>query len=200
MDLPNDPRERAFDALLPIAPVLDDVLQRVQRFVDDDDELNAKARATWTAPQRAGTTGLSRFNWAVAELRLALRKLDSVSYVSTPTQEASNIFLWQIAPQLTLRVKREPAEIVHGTAQLFSDAPSEADDTVCLAWQNGPNRSIYGVSFVSTHRDPWSITLAELLAADRPSNVVPAVKSRAPRVRSARERAGEAADAPASKA
>jgi hypothetical protein len=181
-----DPRERAFNALIPIAPTVSDVLKHVRGLVVEDDRRNAAARAGWTHPQRASTSGYARFCWTVEGLRVAFSRLDSVSYASTPAQETRNLFLWQVAPRLTFRVKREPSDIVGmGPPQLFSIAPSEADSTVCLAWSTRLNRQIDNVRFVNTHGDPWSITLAELLIADQASNVAPMRLPRA-RVRSAR--------------
>lgn len=176
---PIDPRERAFEALLQVAPLVHDAVDRVQALVTEDDKRNARARAAWTHPQRAAATGYARFSWTVAELNAAFRGVEHVVYISRPTQEAQNMFLWMVAPRLTLRVKRDPLDLAtERTQQLFSEAPAEADQTACLTWRTRTNVEIDNVSFASAHGEPWSITLAELLAALRPANVV----SHAPRV------------------
>ena len=183
---PTDPRELAFEALAPLAPTITEALERVQNRVVEDDRLNGGARAGWTRPQRASTKGYGRFCWTIEELELGLGPLDKVTFISTPAQEAQNLFLWQIAPKLTLRVKSEPSEITRNlTAQLYEQKPAESDQTACLTWQTRADLRIDNISFVHTHGDPWSISLLELQRADQKPNVAP-VRPVRPRVQSGR--------------
>jgi hypothetical protein len=167
-----DPRERAFTALLPLAHAIHRVIGDADAAVLADAERNAHARAAWTATQRKTSAGFSRFCWVIDGLKVVLSSVPGVTFISTTVQETSNLFLWQVAPFLTLRVKSEPAELaVERTEPLFGRLPSTADETVCLTWDVSPAMTIRDPRFASVHdRDPWSISLMELLAA--PGNVV----------------------------
>jgi hypothetical protein len=174
-----DPRERAFKALLPVAEAVHRVLGEADAAVAADGQRNSSARAAWTPAQRKTSTGYSRFCWVVDGLKVALPSIPGVAYVSTTVQEASNLFLWQAAPFLTLRVKSEPSELaIEKTESMFRRTPTAADETVCLSWDISAAHAIRDPRFVSVHhRDPWSISLMELLAA--PANVA-GIGSRAP--------------------
>jgi hypothetical protein len=161
----QDPRERAFSALQPLAPTINRVLGGVNVRVADDETRNASARAQWTLTQRKTTSGYGRFCWTIDGLKTGLLPFADVSYVSNPGQEASNLFLWQIG-WLTLRVKSEPSELAaEATEPMFARNSTIADETVCLSWEVSQRQAIRDARFVSVHdRFPWSITLAELLA------------------------------------
>jgi hypothetical protein len=202
----SDPRERAFAALQPLAQTIDRVLAEVNVRVAADETLNASARSQWTPTQRKTTSGYGRFCWTIDGLKTGLLPLGDVSYVSTPGQEASNLFLWQVG-WLTLRVKSEPSELAaEATEPMFARNSTIADETVCLSWEVSQRQTIRDARFVSVHdRFPWSITLAELLAVSgeadpdgsggvtplRPRPGGPLVSSNRP------GRAPEADDAPA---
>lgn len=200
MSSPIDPRERAFEALLPVAPVIQRVLGRVDEEILADIERNLAARAGWTAPQRKTQLGYTRFCEAVTGCKSELPAQPGVSYISTPVDEASNRFLWQLGGFLTLRIKSEPSDLhVERTEPMFARNASLADQTVCLSWDVTGKGTIINARFVSVHDiDPWSITLVELLAAgtnlpsiggDRPGG--------GPRVSSTRPKQDEErADAP----
>lgn len=166
-----DPRERAFEALLPVAAAVYSVLGDADAAIVADGERNSMSRAAWTPAQRKTSAGYSRFCWVVDGLKVALPSIPGVAYVSTTVQEASNLFLWQVAPFLTLRVKSEPSELaIEQTESMFRRAPTAGDETVCLSWDVSSAHAICAPRFVSVHhRDPWSISLTELLAA--PANV-----------------------------
>lgn len=163
----SDPRERAFAALVPLAPTVADVLAQVDLRVADDAVRNTVARGVWTPTQRKTSAGYGRFCWAIYALKEGFRIVSNVSYRSSPSQEASNLFLWQVGDFLTLRVKSEPSELVYeATEPLFSRTSTLADETVCLSWEVTLRQTIRDPHFVSVHdRSPWSISLAELLVA-----------------------------------
>ena len=135
--------------------------------VADDVVRNAISRASWTPTQRKTTAGYARFCEAIYGLKDNLKSIPAVSYVSTASQEASNLFLWQIGSSLTLRVKSEPSELsAEATEPLFARQSSDADETVCLSWEITSRQTIRDAHFASVHdRYPWRISLAELLAA-----------------------------------
>lgn len=173
-----DPRERAFDALIPVAPTVDRVLTEVDACVVDDAARNARARARWTSAQRKTTAGYGRFCWTIDGLKDGLRLVDTVSYISTPSQEANNLFLWRVDGWLTIRVKSEPSELAYeATEPLFPRETTAGDETVCLSWAITPQQMIRDPRFVSVHDyTAWSISLAELLrASDDDSDASPGV-------------------------
>lgn len=165
-DLP-DPRERAFVALRPLAPIIARALGDVDARVAADAERNAAAWGSWHPAQRKTHAGYGRFCDATHCLRTALEPVRQVSFISTASQEASNLYFWQVADWLILRVKSEPSELAYeATEPLFARSSSTADETVCLTWEVAPHQTIRDARFVSLHRvAPWSITLLELLAA-----------------------------------
>lgn len=162
-----DPRERAFAALVPLAPTVAKVLAQVDVRVADDTVRNAAARASWTSTQRKTCAGYSRFCWATDGLKAGLHLINNVSYISILSQERSNLFLWQVDAWLTVRVKSEPSELAYeATEPLFPRDSTVADQTVCLSWDITMSHTIRDARFVSVHDCmPWSITLAELLGA-----------------------------------
>ncbi|MEJ7787751.1 MAG: hypothetical protein WKF96_23360 [Solirubrobacteraceae bacterium] len=91
----------------------------------------------------------------------------AVAFPTTPSQEASNLFFWQVDGWLTLRVKSDPTDLHYEPTQpLFPRGITPADATVCLSWEITPRQTIRDPRFVSVHRvSPWSISLVELLAA-----------------------------------
>lgn len=161
-----DPREHAFDALLPLARDVAAALDRVDKHVGADIKRNSVPRAAWTPLQISTSIGYHRFSWSVAELKVVLAT-NNISFISTPDQEAQNLFLWQLTPRLTLRIKRDPAELAfEATERLFRNSSIAGDDTACLTWDKASDEETYNVRFVSIHpNDPWSISLAELLQA-----------------------------------
>ena len=163
----SDPRERAFAALVPLAPTVADVLSRVDVRTADDIARNAAARASWTPTQRKTSAGYVRFCDAIDGLKTGLEMAPSAVFTSTASQEASNLFFWQVDGWLTLRVKSEPTELAYeATEPLFARHESAADQTVCLSWTITPRSTIRDARFVSVHQHtPWSISLVELLAA-----------------------------------
>jgi hypothetical protein len=116
-----------------------------------------------------------------------LEPIGTVSYVSTPSEEASNIFLWRVDSWLTLRVKSEPSELAYeATEPLFARDVSGSDLTVCLSWETSQRQTIRDARFVSVHdMSPWSITLVELLAdqsgSDGSSGTIAPLPPRGPR-------------------
>lgn len=164
---PLDPRERAFVALVPLAPVVARVLADVDAQVAKDATRNAVARVGWTPTQRKTNSGYCRFCDAIRGLRAGFEPIGSVSFVSSASQEASNLFFWQVQGWLTVRVKSEPCELAYeATEPLLARDSSPSDETVCLSWETSPSQTIRDARFVSVHRlTPWSISLVELLAA-----------------------------------
>jgi len=185
LDFP-DPRERAFAALQPLAPTIARVLGDVDARVAADVARNATAWAGWTPAQRKTHAGYGRFCDTIHGLRVQLEPIGKVSFVSTASQEASNLFFWQVSEWLTLRVKSEPSELAYeATEPMFPRNTSVADQTVCLSWELSSQQTIRDARFVSVHRvSPWSITLLELLAApgdaDDGSSVVMPLSPRRP--------------------
>ena len=162
-----DPRERAFAALRPLAPIIARAMGDVDARVAADAERNAAAWAPWHPAQRKTHGGYGRFCDATHCLKTAFDPVGQVSFISTASQEASNLYFWQVAGWLTLRVKSEPSELAYeATEPLFGRGSSPADESVCLTWEITPSKAIRDARFVSLHRvAPWSITLHELLAA-----------------------------------
>jgi hypothetical protein len=191
----QDLRARAFNALLPVASVIKAALDEVNAEVAADRARNSRSRSGWTRTQRMAISGYGRFCWAIERLSDALGSASGANFVSTPEQESRNVFLWQLGPKVTLRVKRDPDDLrEEQTEQLFREASDEADQTACLTWRTNPDLTMDSVRFVSVHGDHWTIPLIELLAV-RPANVVSG-SSGGPNVTSRRSRSerGEGAE------
>jgi hypothetical protein len=188
-----DERERAFEALLPLAAKTQDVLDRVQSALDDEHRLVSPLRAGFHPTQRAGLTGSCRHALTVLHWG-AMLEASSVSRICTDSQEAQSLFMWLLDDRYVLRVKHDLTEVVDpGTATLFSLAPQDAKDdpvAVFLTWETTAERKIRRVSFATTNEPAWTIPLTELLAAASPTVTV---TTRPPLVlvRSKRDGAGE---------
>ncbi len=167
-----DERERAFEALLPFATKTQDVLDRVQEALDDEDRLVSPLRADFHPTQRAGLTGSSRHALTVLHWGAVL-EASSVPRICTDSQEAQSLFMWLLDDRYVLRVKHDLAEVVDpGTATLFSLAPQEAKDdpvVVFLTWETTAERKIRRACFATLDEPAWTIPLAELVGAATPT-------------------------------
>ena len=182
----TDPRQRVFDALVPVALPVKRAVDRAQEAVKEEVRL-CQQRHVWTPQQQAAVIGSTRFGYTTNFLKQELSVVsDAARFFSTPSQESQGLFLW-LAGDVCLRVKREPEELENESVlSLLDDAPGQADLSACLAWRSGPGPEIDLIRFKAGHGAPWVIPLDELLIAGATGNVqsigrqVPIVVSKRP--------------------
>ena len=164
-----DERERAFEALLPLAPKTQAALVRVQDVLDDEQRLTSPLRSRFHPAQRSALLGMSRFAYTVREWGAVLEAHTAACRVSTDTQESQNIYMWLLQGEYVLRVKHDLDDILNpGAATLFSLAPQARPVVVFLTWDTAPDHKIRNVSFATLDEPAWTITLTELTDAASP--------------------------------
>jgi hypothetical protein len=195
MSQTSDPREEAFDLLLPAALCTRDALKRVDEAVARELQQTRPLRKSWQAGQRNQSIGFSRFVYAADELRQAWAGVKGFRYASSPSQEASNLFLWMLQERWPVRIKHEPIEggVNAGARRLFESQVPKADPTVFLTWDESEEGRIIRARFTTVREPKWSISVDQLVAvAERPDSL-PATQPRA-NVSSARAKEAPAAD------
>ncbi len=178
ISLNSDERERAFEALLPIAIKTQGALARVQDALDDEHRLTSLLRSGFHPSQRSAIVGMNRHAHTVREWGGVLES-GWASRICTDTQEAQNIYLWLLDDRYVLRIKHDLDDVVDpGTATLFSLAPQEDPVVVFLTWDTAPDHKIRNVCFATLDQPAWTITLEELVAAAAPLQVIPTSRPR----------------------
>jgi len=169
-----DPRQEAFDLLLPAAIPTRDALQRVGTAVAAEIQQVRPLRKAWRRGQRNQSIGFSRFVYAVDELRRAWAGVTGLQYASSASQEDSNLFLWTLKDRWPLRVKHEPVEgeVNPGARQLLHLPVLKGEPTIYLTWDESEEREIVRARFATVKEPKWSISLAQLVAvAERPDSI-----------------------------
>jgi hypothetical protein len=190
-----DPRQDAFDLLLPAALCTRDALKRVDEVVAREAQQVRALRKSWRPGQRSQSTGFSRFVYAVDELKQAWAGVKGIHYNSSPSQEASNLFLWTLNGRWPLRVKHEPVkdDINVGARRLFETSLPAGDPTVFLTWDESDEGRIIRARFVTAEEPKWSIFLSQLVAVAEQPESLRGTQSLA-KVSSARSKEAPAAD------
>lgn len=189
-------RERAFEALLPVALAIESALARADASVAKERKQTQATRAGFNRAQRAGLEGSCRFAASTVELGRALEGRPGVVRLSTTTDESQNIFRWAFAEGLVIRVKHDLSDVVDpGTTRLIEfDVP--AAQTAFITWEVSGVGSIRNVRFACVDEPSWTIPLAQLVAAAQAAIVpVNPAKLTGPAVRSTRPRHGRSKDA-----
>lgn len=164
-----DPREAAFEALLPLAQPTSDALARMQEKVRDDLRMTAPLRTRFHPARRANHAGNLRFDYTIIEWAGELAKLGTVPRVSSEVEEAQSIYNWLLEGHYVLRVKHDLADVVHpGVRTLFTLARVvQAPEVVYLTWSVDKDGTISNVCFATVEEPKWTITLKELVAHAR---------------------------------
>lgn len=144
-------------------------------------------RAGFTPTLNAGVLGLGRFGYAVREVGKGWLQVPAVRWISSPGQEANNVFMWTLGDHYVLRIKRDPVEgVAEGTQRLFAQLPvAERPATVFLTWDINLDGKIFAPRFACIDEPKWTISLAALVAhASVPPVAAPLPTTPAPVVRS----------------
>lgn len=187
-----DPREAAFEALLPLALPTSAALARVQQKVRDDLRLTAPLRTRFHPSRRASHAGNLRFDYAIIEWGDELAKLGNVPRISSEIEEAQSIYHWLLERRYVLRVKHDLTDAVHpGVRTLFTLARAvQVPEVVYLTWSVDKDGTISNACFATVDEPKWTITLTELVAhaGEQPETIRPRLRLV---VRSARAAEGE---------
>lgn len=161
----QDPREAAFEALLPLALPTRDALARMEQKVREDLRQTAPLRTRFHPSRRAGYAGNLRFDHTILEWGDELAALGTVPKTSSELEEAQNIYHWLLEGRYVLRVKHDLTEAVHpGVRSLFAVAGVAESEVVYLTWTVGKDGLITNVCFATVEEPKWTITLQELVA------------------------------------
>jgi hypothetical protein len=190
-----DPRQEVFDLLLPAATATRDALKRVDEAVSREIQLVRPVRKSWQPGQRRQSIGFSRFAYAVDELKESWTAIVGLRYVSSPSQAASNLFLWSLDERWPLRIKHEPVEgdVNVGTRRLFESAAPAGDPTIFLTWDESDEGRIIRARFVTVEEPKFSISVDQLVAVAERPDTLPATQPLA-KVSSARAKEVPAED------
>lgn len=190
-----DPRQEVFDLLLPAAAATRDGLKRVDQAVSREVQLVRPLRKDWQPGQRRQGVGFSRFAYAVDELKESWAGVTGLRYMSSPSQAASNLFLWSLDERWPIRIKHEPVEgdVNVGARRLFESAAPAGDPTIFLTWDESDEGRIVRARFVTVEEPKFSIPVDQLVAAAEQPDKLPATQPLA-KVSSARTKEVPAED------
>lgn len=190
-----DPRQDVFDLLLPAATATRDALKRVDEAVSRELQVVRSFRKSWQPGQRRQGIGFSRFAYAVDELKDAWAAVTGLRYVSSPSQAASNLFLWSLDERWPMRIKHEPVEgdVNVGARRLFESAVPAGDPTIFLTWDESNEGRIVRARFVTVEEPKFSIPVDQLVAVAEQPDKLPATQTLA-KVSSARTKVVPAED------
>jgi hypothetical protein len=187
--VPIDARDLAFDALLPLAEATERAIERIQAALDTERKLVGPLRERINVGQRATIDGQARFSYGVVDCGDEWRTCSTVRQVSTPSQEASGIYLWLVNDRFMLRLKSDPVQpkVDAGALRLTAELPPAGQLVqVYLTWEIGLDGRIRDVAFACLEEPAWTILLGELLAHLSPVTPTPPIKRRGAIVKSAR--------------
>jgi hypothetical protein len=190
-----DPRQEVFELLLPAAAATRDGLKRVDQAVSREVQLVRPLRKNWQPGQRRQGIGFSRFAYAVDELKESWAGVTGLRYVSSPSQAASNLFLWSLDERWPIRIKHEPVEgdVNVGARRLFESAAPGGDPTIFLTWDESDEGRIIRARFVTVEEPKFSISVDQLVAVAEQPDTLPATQPLA-KVSSARTKEVPAED------
>ncbi len=183
---PDTARERAFDSLVGLSAPVREALDRVDVSVAAERKNTSAGRAAFTRTQRMAIEGSTRFASAVDEVGRALVATGRVLRVSTPVQEAQNIFLWLVDSEYMFRIKHDLDDVEDpGAAHLFSVADPAVRQTVFLTWEVSADGTIKSPTFATVEEPRWAISLGQLVASSQRPQKINAER-RGPRIQSSK--------------
>jgi hypothetical protein len=177
MTIPHvlEPREAAFEALLPLALPTRDALARMQEKVSDDLRLTAPLRTRFHPTRRASHAGNLRFDYTIIEWGAELAALGTVPKMSSEIEESQNIYHWLLEERYVLRVKHDLTEVTHpGVRTLFTvNRIVRSPEVIYLTWSVDKDGTVFDACFASVEEPKWTITLKELVAQaqERPEEI-----------------------------